>query len=319
MKAIVYTRYGGPEVLQLSYVEKPVPGDKEVLVRVHAASINDWDMSLMKGDWVNRMLNGFFKPKRIILGSDIAGEVEAVGSKVARFKPGDHVYGDLSDRWGGFAEYVCATEPMLALKPAGMSFEHAAAIPQAAMLAVQGLIDCGNLQSGQSLLINGAGGGVGVFGLQIAKTFGATVTGIDTTGKQEHMRSLGYDFVIDYTKEDFIKQDVQYDLVLDVKTMHSPFAYMRVLKKNGKYVTVGGNIGRLLQVFIFGPLIYLITKKHVRVVTLKTNKDLAFINKLYEAGKIIPVIDGPFKLHDFRDAFRIFARGEHKGKVVILF
>ncbi|MDQ3050543.1 MAG: NAD(P)-dependent alcohol dehydrogenase [Bacteroidota bacterium] len=319
MKAIVYTRYGGPEVLQLSYVEKPVPKENDVLVRVHAASINDWDFGLMQGDFVNRMLNGFLKPKRIILGSDIAGEVEAVGSKVTRFKAGDLVYGDLSGRWGGFAEYACASEAALALKPASMSFAEAAAIPQAAMLAVQGLLDCGNLQKGQSLLINGAGGGVGTFALQVAKIYGATVTGVDSTAKQELMRSMGFDFVKDYSEENFIKTGLQYDLVLDVKTTHSPFDYKRILTSQGTYVTVGGHISRLLQVFLLGPLIAMTTKKKIRIVSLKPNKDLAYINDLYTDGKIKPVIDGPYQLNDFREAFRLFAKSNHKGKVVIIF
>lgn len=179
MKAIVYTKYGTPDVLELKEVDKPVPKPDELLVKVFAVSLNDWDLGLLEGDFVNRMLNGIRKPKIQILGSDIAGQVERVGHNVTKFRPGDHVYGDLSGRWGGFAEYTCANENAVALKPAGMSFEEAAAIPQAAMLAVQGLLDRGDIQSGQTLLINGAGGGVGTFGVQIAKLFGAEVTGVD--------------------------------------------------------------------------------------------------------------------------------------------
>jgi len=229
LKAIIYTEYGGPEVLQVKEVEKPYPKDDEVLIKIHAASINDWDWGLLHGDFINRLLNGILKPKRKILGSDIAGRIEAIGKNVTRFKTGDDVYGDLSGRWGGFAEYTCAQEKSLALKPAAMSFEEAAAIPQAAMLAVQGLIDKGKIQAGQKLLINGAGGGVGTFALQIAKTFGIEVTGVDKTDKLEMLRSIGFDHVIDFTKEDFTRNGRCYDLILDVKTNRPIYDYVRAL------------------------------------------------------------------------------------------
>ena len=318
MKAIVYTKYGGPEVLQIKEVEKPFPKDDEVLIKVHAASINDWDFGLLKGDFINRMLNGLRKPKRTILGSDISGRIETVGKNVSKFKPGDEVYGDLSGQWGGFAEYVCAPEKALALKPPAMSFEEAAAIPQAAMLAVQGLIDKGKIQAGQKLLINGAGGGVGTFGVQIAKLYGVEVTGVDSTNKLETMRSMGFDHVIDYTKEDFTKNGRQYDLILDAKTNRSMFDYARALSPRGTYVTVGGSISRLLQALLLAPLISLVNKKHIRIVALKTNKDLVYMNELFEAGKVKPVIDGPYKLDKFQEAFRIFDKAEHKGKIVII-
>ncbi|HAQ20017.1 MAG TPA: alcohol dehydrogenase [Prolixibacteraceae bacterium] len=317
MKAIVYAKYGGPEVLQINEIEKPFPKDNEVLIKIYAVSINDWDFGLLEGDFVNRMLNGLLKPKKKILGSDIAGRIEAVGKNVTRFKTGDDVYGDLSGRWGGFAEYSCATEKSLALKPAGMSFIEAAAIPQAAMLAVQGLIDQGKIQPGQKLLINGAGGGVGTFAVQIAKLYGVETTGVDSTGKLDMMRSIGFDYVIDYTREDFTKNDLSYDLILDVKTNRSMFDYLRVLAPNGIYVTVGGSMARLLQALVLGRLISLISKKHIRIVALKPNKDLIYMNELFEAGKVKPVIDGPYKLTGFKEAFRIFGKGEHKGKVVI--
>ena len=229
MKAIVYTKYGGPEVLQIKEVEKPLPKDDEVLIKVHAVSINDWDLGLLHGDFINRMLNGLRKPKRTILGSDIAGRIEAIGKNISKFKIGDEVYGDLSGRWGGFAEYVCAPEKALALKPAAMSFEEAASIPQAAMLAVQGLIDKGKIHAGQKLLINGAGGGVGTFGVQIAKLYGIEITGVDSTVKLDMLRSMGFDHVIDYTKEDFTKNGQRYDLILDAKTNRSMFDYARAL------------------------------------------------------------------------------------------
>ncbi len=317
MKAIVYFKYGTPNDLELKEVDKPVPADDEVLVKVYAASINDWDLGLLHGDFINRMLNGIRKPKRKILGSDIAGRIEAVGKNVKQFKPGDEVYGDLSGQWGGFAEYVCAREKSLALKPASMSFEEAAAIPQAGMLAVQGLIDRGKIKHGQKLLINGAGGGVGTFGIQIAKLYGVEVTGVDSTSKLDMMRSMGFDHVIDYTKEDFTKNGECYDLILDVKTNRSIFDYVRALCRNGVYSTVGGSTGRLFKFLFLAPVIRLIYKKHIRLVALKQNKDLVYMNELFEAGKMRPVIDGPYRLDQVPEAFRIFGKGEHKGKMVI--
>ena len=317
MKAIVYEKYGTPDVLQLKEVAKPVPGEDEVLVKVHAASINDWDLGLLYGDFINRMLNGLRKPRRNILGSDIAGKIETVGKKVKRFKAGDDVYGDLSGQWGGFAEYVCAPEKSLSLKPAAMSFEEAAAIPQAAMLAVQGLIDKGKIKQAQKVLINGAGGGVGTFAIQIAKLYGAEVTGVDKATKLEMLRSIGFDHVIDYTKEDFRKNGKVYDLILDAKTNRSAFDYARSLNRNGVYVTVGGSIGHLLQVLILAPLIRMIQSKHLRIVALKPNKDLAFMNDLFEKGKVRTVIDGPYRLDQLGEAFRHFAKADHKGKIVI--
>jgi len=317
LKAIVYEKYGGPEVLQIKEVEKPYPKDDEVLVKVYAVSINDWDFGLLQGDFINRLLNGILKPKQKILGSDIAGRIEAIGKNVTGLKTGDDVYGDLSGRWGGFAEYTCAQEKTLALKPPGMSFNEAAAIPQAAMLAVQGLIDKGKIHGRQNLLINGAGGGVGTFAVQIAKLYGVETTGVDSTTKLDMLRSMGFDHVIDYTKEDFTKNGKCYDLILDVKTNRSMFDYARALCRKGMYVTVGGSIGRLFQALFLAPWISLMSKKYIRLVALKTNKDLLYMNELFEAGKVKPVIDGPYTLNEFPEAFRIFGKGEHKGKVVI--
>jgi NADPH:quinone reductase-like Zn-dependent oxidoreductase len=317
LKAIIYTKYGGPEVLQMKEVEKPIPKDDEVLVKVHAASLNDWDDGLLRGDFINRLINGLLKPKRKILGSDIAGRIEAKGKNVTRFKTADDVYGDLSGHWGGFAEYVCANEKELAIKPAGMRFEEAAAIPQAAMLAVQGLIDKGKIQPGQKLLINGAGGGVGTFAVQISKLYGVEISGVDSTSKLDMLRSIGFDHVIDYTREDFTKNGQTYDLILDVRTNRSMFDYARSLRRNGVYVTVGGSISRLLQALFLGPWIYMTSKKHIRIVALKKNKDLVYMNELFEAGKVKPVIDRPYQLNEVPEAFRIFAKGEHKGKLVV--
>jgi NADPH:quinone reductase-like Zn-dependent oxidoreductase len=318
LKAIVYTKYGGPEVLQVKEVKKPYPKDDEVLVKVYAVSINDWDIGLLKGDVINRLIYGLFKPKKKILGSDVAGRIEAVGKNVKQFQAGDEVYGDLSGKWGGFAEYVCASDRALALKPANMSFIEAAAIPQAAMLAVQGLIDKGKIQPGQKLLINGAGGGVGTFAVQIAKLYGVEVTGVDSSEKLDMLRSIGFDYVIDYNREDFTKNGQRYDLILDVKTNRSIFDYARALSPNGIYVTIGGSLMRIFQALCLGPWISMGRKKRIRIVALKPNKDLVYINELFEAGKIKPVIDGPYKLDEGPEAFRLFDQANHKGKVVIV-
>ena len=319
MKAIVYKKYGKAEVLELKEIDKPSPKDNEVLVKVHAASINDWDWGLLTGKpFVTRIDNGLFKPKKFkILGSDIAGQVEATGKDVTKFNPGDQVFGDLSGRWGGFAEYVCAQENMLTIKPSSMSFEQAAAFPQAGVLAIQGLIDKGRIQSKQKLLINGAGGGVGTFGVQIAKPFDCQVTGVDNTGKLEMMQSLGFDYVIDYTNEDFIKRKETYDLILDNKTYRSIFTFLSLLNPGGKYVTTGGSMIRLLQAAIMGPLISRFSKKKIHIVILKPNKDLVYLSEQFKAGKIKPVLDGPYKLDELPAAMGYYGEGKHKGKVII--
>ena len=318
MKAIVYTEYGTPDVLGLKEVERPTPEDDEVLIRVHAVAINDWDWGLLRGTpFANRVTSGLLRPKKQILGSDVAGRIEAIGRKVERFRPGDEVFGDLSGRWGGFAEYVCAREDVLALKPTGMTFVEAAAIPQAGMLAVQGLLDRGQIRPGQKLLINGAGGGVGTFAIQIAKLYGSHVTGVDSLGKLDLLLSLGFDHVIDYAREDFTRTEQRYDLILDVKTNRSVFDYLRVLGTGGTYVTFGGSTARILQVLLLGPLVSLLTGKKARLVFLKPNKDLPYMCELYEAGKLKPVIDGPYGLNEIPEAMRYFGEGKHKGKVVI--
>ena len=317
MKAIIYTEYGGPEVLQLAEVDKPVPADDEVLVKVYAASVNDWDWGLLQPDLFNRLMSGMSKPKRQIVGSDIAGRVELVGKNVKKFRKGDEVFGDLSGRWGGFAEYVCAPEKSLVLKSPGMSFQEAAAIPQAGMLMVQGLIDKGKIQPGEKVLINGAGGGVGTFGVQIAKLYDTEVTAVDSADKLDMLRSLGATYVIDYRQEDFTKNGKQYDLILDAKTNRSVFDYLRALAPRGRYMTVGGDLGKILLIFLMAPLISIFSKKKIRLVVLKANKDLEYMKELYESGKVKPIIDGRYKLEDVPEAFRLFARAGHKGKIVI--
>lgn len=321
MKAAVYTQYGGPEVIEIRDVEKPTPKDNQVLIRVKACSINDWDWGLLGGfPWVNRAMNGQKKPKISILGSDVAGTIEAVGSKVKKLKVGDDVFGDLSGsgNWGGFAEYVCANEKLLAIKSPGMTFEQAAAIPQAAMLAVQGLNDVGKMKAGQKILINGAGGGVGTFGIQLAKDLGVEATGVDSASKFDMMREMGYDHVIDYQKEDFTKTGRRYDLVLDAKTDRSVFSYLRALNRGGTYATVGGDMGKVLKIFLFGWVVALFSGRRIRIVALKPNKDLEFMKTMFDRGVVEPVIDGPYRLDQIKEAFTKFGKGEHKGKIIIV-
>lgn len=320
MKALSLARYGSPDALRLEDVETPTPKDGEVLIRVRAASVNDWDWCLVRGSpFYMRLLCGFFVPRIRIPGTDIAGVVAAVGPKAVRFKPGDAVYGDLSESgFGGFAEYVCARESALALKPPGLSFAEAAALPHAANLAAQGLRDVGNLQPGQSLLINGAGGGVGTLALQIAKSLGASrVDGVDSGPKLERLRALGFDSVLDYAQTDFTRSGERYDLILDPKTNRSPFAYLRALTPQGRYATVGGATTRLLQAFLLGPIIARFTSKRIRILALKPNKDLAYISQLCEAGQLRPAIDSVHPLRDAAKAIARFGSGAHLGKVVV--
>lgn len=319
MKAIVYERYGSPEVLQLKEVDKPTPKDNEVLVKVRAASINSWDWDLLRGEpKLYRLLFGLFKPKHKIIGADIAGQVKAVGRNMTRLQPGDEVFGDLcACGWGGYAEYACAPENALAAKPKSLTFEQAAAIPQAGVMALQGIREYGQVQQGQKVLINGAGGGVGTFAIQIAKSFGAEVTGVDSTEKLDTMHTLGADYVIDYTQEDFTKNGQQYDLILDVAAYHSIFDYKRSLSPAGRYVMVGGSVGRILQVISLGPIISRTGKKKLGILVHKPNKDLPFLIELFEAGKVKPVIDRCYPLSDIAGAFRYFGEGHARGKVVI--
>jgi NADPH:quinone reductase-like Zn-dependent oxidoreductase len=320
MKAVVFAKYGSPDVLELKEIEKPVPKDDEVLIRVHAVSLNDWDVGALAGaDLVNRLIFGLLRPKpeKQILGSDVAGRIESVGRNVQQFRQGDEVYGDLSGEWGGFAEYVCAREKSLVLKPPGMTFEQAAAIPQAAMLALQALRDIARIQSGQKLLINGAGGGVGTFAIQIAKLYDAEITAVDSASKLDMLRSMGATHVIDYTREDFTRNGQRYDLILDVKTSRSMFDCARALSLNGVYVTVGGSMARLFQGLLWWPWVAMTSDKRIRILALKANKGLAYMNELFESGSVVPVIDRTYKLTEVPEAFRRFGTGQHRGKVVI--
>ena len=321
MKAIIYQKYGLPDALHLKEVEKPSPEDDEVLIKVHAASVNSWDWDLLRGKpFANRLMFGLLKPKIKILGVDVAGRVEAVGGNAKQFQPGDEVFGDISGcGWGGFAEYVCARENALVLKPAGMTFEEAAAVPQAAVLALQGLRCKGQIQPGQKVLINGAGGGAGTFAVQIAKFFGAEVTGVDSTSKLDIMRSIGADRVIDYTQEDFTKNGQLYDLILDVVTYRSIFDYKRALSQKGIYVMLGGGSwARVFQAMFLGPLISMAGSNKMGILMHKPNtSDLGFMKELFEAGKVVPVIDRHYPLSGVPEALRYFGEGHAKGKVVI--
>jgi NADPH:quinone reductase-like Zn-dependent oxidoreductase len=321
MKALVQRQYGSPEFLDLKEIPKPVPRQNEMLIKIHATSINDWDWGLLNASpfFPNRLMAGVFKPT-ITLGSDIAGRVESIGSSVTRFKPGDAVYGDLSGcGFGGFAEFVCVPETAVMPMSPRMTFEQAAAIPQAGMLALQGLQAGAALNSGHSILVNGAGGGVGTIAIQLAKLHDVHATGVDSASKLDTMRSLGYDHVIDYRLADFTHSDQHYDLILDAKTDRSPADYERVLKPNGVYATVGGSMPKLLQIAFSGLRIRRTSQKKLRVVGLKPNRDLAYFNQLFETGKFTPVIDGAYKFTetDVRAAFAYFGAAQHKGKLVV--
>ncbi|HEX8218188.1 MAG TPA: NAD(P)-dependent alcohol dehydrogenase [Chloroflexia bacterium] len=319
MKAVVYAQYGPPEVLQVKEVAKPTPTDDEVLIKIEAVSVNRTDWEGLVGKPAYARIGGLRKPRRQVLGSDIAGRVEMVGRNVTRFQPGDAVFGDILGRMGGFAEYVCARERALALKPAGMTFEQVAAIPQAAVIALQGIRDKGRVKPGQKVLINGAGGGTGTFAVQLARLYGAEVSGVDNTGKQEFMRSVGADHVIDYTREDFTRNGRKYDLILDVIASRSVFAYKRALRKGGSYFAAGGSLATAFQILLLGPLISRTTGKHIRMLMVRPNLgDMVYMTELYEAGKVIPVIDRRFTLNEVPDALRYLGEGRAKGKVVIV-
>lgn len=321
MQAIVYTQYGPPEVLQLKEVPKPTPKDNQVLIKVHASSINAAEIHIVKGTpfIVRLMAGGIFKPSKTIPGADVAGRVEAVGRDVKRFKPGDEVFGDLSeDGWGAFAEYACAREDALVLKPKNVSFESAAAVPLAGVTALQALRDTGKIQAGQKVLINGASGGVGTFAVQIAKGFGAEVTGVCSTPKVELVRSIGADHVIDYKQTDITQQAQRYDLILDNAAYHAFHDYRRLLTPTGIYMVVGGSTTRLFQTMLQGPLASKRDGQRFTTVMAKPGSaDLAILKDLIEAGTVTPVVDRCFPLRETAEAFRYFQDGNTKGKVVI--
>ena len=321
MKAIVRTKYGPPDVMRYTDVDRPTPQDDQVLIKVHAASVNAYDWHMLKADpfIVRFMGGGLFQPKNTILGGDVAGRVEAVGAGVTRFKPGDEVFGDVtSSGCGGFAEYACARKNKIALKPASMSFDEAAAIPMAGLTALQGLRDIGQLKAGQKTLINGASGGVGTFAVQIAKALGAEVTAVCSAGKMDMVRSLGPDHIIDYTKEDFTKSGKRYDLIFAANGNRSIFAYRRALNPNGILVIAGGTMKQFFQVATLGPLLSRLGSRKFRGTMCNPNQnDLELMADLFAAGKVRPVIDRRYPLSETADAVRYVDEGHALGKVII--
>jgi len=319
MKAILLKEYGLPNLLEIGEVAKPIPNQNEVMVRIHSVSINDWDWGLVRGKpFVIRLFFGLRKPKITIPGVDVSGKVEAVGGNVSSFKIGDEIYCDLSEcGCGGFAEYVCVPEKTLSRKPSNISYNDAAALPHAGLLALQGLVEKGRVKSGQSVLINGAGGGVGTLGIQILKPYGVKITGVDSGEKLELMKSLGFDSVMNYKKTDFTDSGEKYDLILDTKSNRSVFKYARSLKKNGTYITVGGSMYRLFEIVLLGSLISLFTGKKMSVLIHKPNKGLDQISKLVEKGQIKSVCDGPYEFDKIPELIQYFGEGRHLGKIVI--
>src|SRR5438874_5164835 len=328
MKAIVCTHYGPPDVLKLEAIQKPTPGDDEILVEVHAASVNYSNLILVRGKpFLARLGFGLLKPKLKIPGSDIAGRVEAVGRNTKQFRPGDEVFGDLSNCGrGGYAEYVCVPENVLALKPANISFEEAAAVPEAALVALQALRDKGQMKAGQKVLINGASGGVGTFAVQIAKYLGADVTGVCSTRNLDLVRSIGADHVIDYTKEDFTKGDQRYDVIFDNVQNHTFSERRRVLTSNGICVLAGrGGAGwhedtwtHLVRWFTTPLMSKFTSQKFSFYISQLNHNDLAWLGDRMQSGKVTPVIDRNYKsLNDVRDALAYLEQGHAHGKVVI--
>ncbi len=321
MKAIICAGYG-LNSLKLTEVEKPVPRDNEVLVKVHASSVTTDSLVMATGKpfFVRLMTKALLKPRIKTPGIDIAGRVEAVGNNVTQFKPGDEVSGLLSDTsYGGFAEYVCTPENSLSMKPANLSYEEAAAVPESALVALRGLRDYGKVRKGQKVLIYSASGGIGTFAIQIAKYYGAEVTAVCSARNLELVRSIGADHVIDYTREDFTKNGQQYDLILAVRKSRPVWAIKRALGPQGIYVsTASPSISRLFQEYLIGPRIFKNGDKKIAVIITKVEqKDLMFLKEIIEAGKVRPVIDRTFPLSEVPEAFRYYAKGHARGKVVI--
>ncbi|MCP4142805.1 MAG: NAD(P)-dependent alcohol dehydrogenase [Chloroflexi bacterium] len=320
MKAYIHTTYGPPDLLQFKDVEKPTPKDDEVLVNIHAASLNAYDWHLLTADiFLSRMATGLLKPKSTLLGADIAGIVEAVGKNIKLFKVGNEVFGDLAScGGGGFSEYVSVPESALALKPHNLSFEESAAIPMAAVTALQGLRDEGKIKPSQKVLINGASGGVGTFAVQLAKYFGAEVTAVCSTRNQELAQKLGADYVIDYTKENFTESGKEYDLILAANGYHPLSAYKRALTPEGVYVMAGGTMRQIFSAMLLGPLMSMGGSKKMGGVSAKPNqKDLTIMKELLEADKVKPIIDKRYPLSDLPEALSYLGEGHAQGKIII--
>ena len=319
MKAVVYTRYGSPNVLRIADVQTPVPKVGEVLVKVCAVSLNGSDWEVLRGKPLYSRIGAPFRPRRHILGSDIAGRVEAAGPGTTLLRVGDDVFADAFSHLGGFAEYVCLPESALARMPAGMTHEEAAALPQAGAIALQGILDKGRVQPGDKVLINGAGGGSGMYAIQLAKLHGAEVTGVDNGEKLAFMRRLGADYVIDYTREDFTRNGRTYDVILDLAARRSVFAYRGSLSPGGRYLYVGGSVATLLQTLLLGPLIGRARDKKLRLLVVRQGvQNLAQLVELCQAGKVATHIDRRYELTDAPEALRYFGEGHAKGKVVVI-
>lgn len=320
MKAVVYTEYGSPDVLRLREVEQPAPGDGELLIKVYASSVNYSDWAFLRGTRFEvRMVQGMRKPKYTILGKDVAGRVEAVGSNVSQFQPGDEVYGDLSEcGFGAFAEYVCVPEKAVASKPANLSFAQSAAVPEAAVVALQALRDKGQIRPGLGVLIAGASGGIGTFAVQIAKAFETEVTGVCSARNVELVRSLGADGVIDYVREDFAHNGQRFDLIVATAGYRSIFDYRRALSPQGIYVETGGSFRQIYEALLLGPLLSRAGSKKMRSLMSKPNqRDLTVMKELIDAGKVIPVIDRCYPLAEVAEALRYYGAGHSRGKVVV--
>ena len=319
MKAVVYTRYGSPDVLRFTDVEKPTPKDNEVLVKVQAVSLNRSDWEGLRGKPLYARVMGPLRPRHHILGSDIAGRVEAAGRTTTRFQPGDDVFADILSSMGGFAEYVCVPESALAPMPAGMTYEEAAALPQAGAIALQGIWDKGQVQAGRKVLINGAGGGSGMYAVQLAKLHGAEVTGVDNPEKLAFIRALGADHVIDYTRADFTRNGRRYDLILDLAAHRSVLAYKGSLAPGGRYLYVGGSAATLMQVLLIGPLLGRTEGKKLRLLAVRLGVErLAPLVGLCQAGTIATVIDRRYRLPEVPEALRYLGEGHAKGKIVAI-
>ena len=316
MKTFVYDKYGSPDVLYLKDASKPVPADDQVLIKIHAVSINGSDREGLIGKPLYARIGGL--PNNNILGSDIAGRIEAVGVNNTEFQEGDEVFGEIPGYHGGFAEYICTSGKTMMPKPASMTFEEASAIPQGGVIALNGIVKKGGVQAGQKVLINGAGGSAGTFAVQLAKLHGAEVTGVDNTYKLDFLHSLGADHVVDYTRENFTKSGKRFDLILDLTAHRSAFAYARALNPNGTYFFTGGSVATLFQILFLGPLIKRMASKSVRMLMVPQNReDLVAITELCTAGKIRPVIDRTYPFNEIPEAMRYVSEGRAKGKVVI--
>ncbi len=319
MNAVTYSNYGDSGVLELTQIPQPTPSDSEVLIKVKATSLNAADWHMLRGKpYMLRLDGGLRKPKHPILGADVAGTIEAIGSNVTNFQVGDEVFGDLSgDGFGGFAEYVCASEDVLVTKPSAMSFEDAAALPMASVTALQGLKK-GNIQAGQKILINGASGGVGTFAVQIAKALGAEVTAICSTGKMDMVRSLGADNVIDYTQTAFKDIQETYDLVFAANGNESIQSYKRLLNPNGICVVSGGSMSQIFQALLLGSVVSIASSKKITSLLAKPNaEDLSFITELVETGQVTPVLDKHYAFEDIPEAMSYLGAGHAKGKIII--